>query len=128
MAGGLLDLRATIAPKLISCAYREVATNDAHPRSRRRGNSRRSNRRPFSRPQRSCRAVPTARSLNTDVGKRDSLRPDEVEDVMSGARAVGRHGYLDATLILIAYRHGLRVSELVALRWEQVDFKARRYT
>ena len=30
----------------------------------------------------------------------------------------------DATLMLLAYRHGLRVSELVALRWEQVDFKA----
>jgi integrase len=26
--------------------------------------------------------------------------------------------------MLLAYRHGLRVSELVALRWDQVDFKA----
>src|SRR4051794_30276512 len=25
-------------------------------------------------------------------------------------------------MILIAYRHGLRVSELVALRWDQIDF------
>lgn len=29
----------------------------------------------------------------------------------------------DAALVLIAYRHGLRVSELVALRWDQVDLK-----
>lgn len=28
----------------------------------------------------------------------------------------------DSTLILMAYRHGLRVSELVALRWEQINF------
>jgi integrase len=27
----------------------------------------------------------------------------------------------DGTLILVAYRHGLRVNELVELRWEQVD-------
>jgi integrase len=30
----------------------------------------------------------------------------------------------DRTLLLIAYRHALRVSELVAMRWEQIDFKA----
>lgn len=42
--------------------------------------------------------------------------------MLKAARNVGRHGNRDATLILIAYRHGLRVSELVALRWEQVDF------
>jgi integrase len=25
-------------------------------------------------------------------------------------------------MILVAYRHGLRVSELVDLRWDQIDF------
>jgi integrase len=34
-----------------------------------------------------------------------------------------RWGHRDATMILVAYRHGLRVSELVDLRWEQVDFR-----
>lgn len=34
----------------------------------------------------------------------------------------GRHKLRNSTLILMAYRHGLRVSELVALRWEQIDF------
>lgn len=42
--------------------------------------------------------------------------------MLKAARGTGRHGHRDATLILLAYRHGLRVSELVALRWEQVDF------
>jgi hypothetical protein len=38
---------------------------------------------------------------------------------MEAARRVGRHGHRDATLI--AYRHGLRVSEVVALRWDQLE-------
>src|SRR5262249_36605902 len=28
-----------------------------------------------------------------------------------------------ATMILVAYRHGLRVSELVELGWDQADFR-----
>jgi integrase len=32
-----------------------------------------------------------------------------------------RHGHRDATMVLMAYRHGLRASELVDLRWDQVD-------
>jgi type 1 fimbriae regulatory protein FimB/type 1 fimbriae regulatory protein FimE len=33
-----------------------------------------------------------------------------------------RWGHRDATAILIAYRHGLRSSELIELRWDDVDF------
>ena len=36
----------------------------------------------------------------------------------------GRYGNRDALLIMLAYRHGLRASELTALRWDQIDFKA----
>lgn len=42
---------------------------------------------------------------------------------MKAARSLGRHGHRDATLVLIAYRHALRVSELVAIRWDQVDLE-----
>ena len=38
------------------------------------------------------------------------------------ARKRGRYGHRDATMILIAFRHGLRVGELCALTWDQVDF------
>jgi type 1 fimbriae regulatory protein FimB/type 1 fimbriae regulatory protein FimE len=41
---------------------------------------------------------------------------------MEAARQRGRYGHRDATMILIAYRHGLRASELCALRWDQIDF------
>ena len=32
-----------------------------------------------------------------------------------------RHGHRDATMILLAFRHGLRASELCSLRWDQID-------
>ncbi len=58
---------------------------------------------------------------NADVRPREYLTADEVQRLMRAARGVGRHGHRDATLILLSYRHGLRVSEVVALRWEQVE-------
>jgi type 1 fimbriae regulatory protein FimB/type 1 fimbriae regulatory protein FimE len=58
---------------------------------------------------------------NKDVRSREFLDEDEVEQLMVAARKTGRHGHRDSTLILIGYRHALRVSELVALRWDQVD-------
>ncbi len=64
------------------------------------------------------------RPKNSELRTREYLTPDEVESLMDAARRTGRHGHRDATLILIAYRHGLRVSELIALRWDQVDLRA----
>jgi len=34
-----------------------------------------------------------------------------------------RWGHRDATMVLVTYRHGLRASELVDLRWAQVEFR-----
>jgi integrase len=62
------------------------------------------------------------RPTDTAQGRtRSYLTPSEVEALMKAARQTGRHGHRDATLILMAYRHGLRVSELIALRWDQID-------
>jgi type 1 fimbriae regulatory protein FimB/type 1 fimbriae regulatory protein FimE len=55
---------------------------------------------------------------------REHLTPAEVEQLLGAARASGRYSQRDEALVLLAYRHGLRVSELVALRWDQVDLKA----
>jgi type 1 fimbriae regulatory protein FimB/type 1 fimbriae regulatory protein FimE len=58
------------------------------------------------------------------VRTREHLTPEEVDTLIAAASRLGRHGGRDAALILIAYRHGLRVGELVALRWDQVDLRA----
>jgi integrase len=54
---------------------------------------------------------------------RDYLTEREVEKLMDAART-NRYGHRDATAILLAYRHGLRASELVALRWDDIDLQA----
>ena len=57
-----------------------------------------------------------------DVRDREYLFEDEVEAMIKAARK-GRWGHRDSTLILVGYRHGLRISELVNLRWQQINFK-----
>lgn len=67
--------------------------------------------------------VPPARQRNADLRAREHLTAHEVERLMAAAKALGRHGHRDSALILLAYRHGLRVSELAALRWDAIDLK-----
>jgi type 1 fimbriae regulatory protein FimE len=69
-------------------------------------------------------SIPPRRTKNLDRRTREYLTPAEVEKLLQASSKVGRHGARDRTLILLAYRHGLRVSELVTMRWEQIDFKA----
>ncbi len=75
----------------------------------------------------SCRATTVNRTVipirrpNKDLRTREHLTPKEVEKLIEAAGG-NRWGHRDATMILLAYRHGLRVSELVDLRWDQVDF------
>lgn len=66
------------------------------------------------------RKVPRRR-CNADYRSREYLTEKEVGKVAAAAATLGRHGFRDSTLVLIAYRHGLRVSELISLRWDQVD-------
>jgi type 1 fimbriae regulatory protein FimE len=68
------------------------------------------------------RKVPI-RKANAAYRSREYLSDREVTAMMPAAAAVGRHGTRDAALILLAYRHGLRVSELVSLRWDQADLR-----
>src|SRR6185295_18576315 len=49
------------------------------------------------------------------------LTDAEVARLAEAARG-NRHGHRDATMVLVAYRHGLRASELVDLRWDQIEF------
>src|ERR1700687_1905180 len=88
--------------------------------------SRRRNRKPLERRARSTPdpTIPPPRQTNASRRKREYLTPDEVDKLLQASSKLGRHGGRDRALILLAYRHGLRISELVALRWDQVDLKA----
>jgi integrase len=68
------------------------------------------------------RTVTPRRRPNGDIRTREYLTEAEVEKLMNTAKG-NRHGHRDTTMVLVAYRHGLRASELVDLRWEQVEFK-----
>lgn len=59
-----------------------------------------------------------------EVRSREHLTPDEVSLMIAAAKKTGRHGPRDGTLIMLMYRHGLRVGEAIALRWDQADLKA----
>jgi integrase len=63
------------------------------------------------------------RKLNSAYRTREHLTPTEVERLIAAAKD-NRYGHREATMALVAYRHGLRTSELVDLRWNQVDFNA----
>lgn len=67
------------------------------------------------------RSMPRRQS-NRAVRSREHLTPGEVDALAKAARS-GRYGARDAALIETMFRHGLRVSELVAMRWESVDLK-----
>jgi type 1 fimbriae regulatory protein FimB/type 1 fimbriae regulatory protein FimE len=62
------------------------------------------------------------RRPNAELRTREHLTEAEVEKLIKAARE-NRWGHRDATMTLVAYRHGLRASELVDLRWDQVDFR-----
>jgi type 1 fimbriae regulatory protein FimB/type 1 fimbriae regulatory protein FimE len=62
-----------------------------------------------------------ARPPNAELRTREYLTPAEVDKLTKEARR-GRYGHRDATLILIAFRHGLRASEICDLEWSQVEF------
>ena len=53
--------------------------------------------------------------------RRRYLTQDELAKLTKAARR-GRYGRRDATLVLLMARHGLRVTEAVDLRWDQIDF------
>ena len=69
--------------------------------------------------------VPKAGWTHETRRPRAYLLEEEVEAMIKAARR-NRHGVRDGAMILLGYRHGLRVSELVALQWAHIDWKASR--
>ena len=58
--------------------------------------------------------------------KRRYLTQREIERLMDCARKHGRYGHRDATMILVAYRHGLCASEVCDLQWQQIELSEGR--
>ena len=68
----------------------------------------------------------TRRTLNKKLyghTTKDALTPRQVDRLMEAAMQSTRYGCRNAALILLAYRHGLKVSELRNLKWEHIDFE-----
>ena len=74
-------------------------------------------------PDSELRTVALRRRSNREMGRdREHLTEREVECLIKAAKG-NRHGHRDATMILIGFRHGLRVSELCDLQWTSIAFE-----
>jgi integrase len=73
-------------------------------------------------PTKEIRTVMPRRRPNSELRPREHLTEREVEKLIAAAKD-NRHGHRDATMILIAFRHGLRASELCGLQWTDVEFE-----
>lgn len=64
---------------------------------------------------------PPGRGKNVDLRSREYLTSDEIKTLRAAVRE-NRYPLRDSLIILMLYKHGLRVSELVGLRWDSIDF------
>jgi type 1 fimbriae regulatory protein FimB/type 1 fimbriae regulatory protein FimE len=67
--------------------------------------------------------VTPKRPPNAELRTREYLTDAEVVRLIEAAKD-NRHGHRNATMILVAYRHGLRAAELTDLRWDQIEFQS----
>jgi integrase len=67
---------------------------------------------------------PPKKCWNRERRAREYLTPIEVDHLIRAARQRSRYGDRGATLLLLMYRHGLRVAEAVHLRWDMLGLKA----
>src|SRR5450759_2024808 len=73
-------------------------------------------------PATEIRTVMPSRRPNAEIRPREHLTEREVDQLIAAARG-NRWGQRDSTMILIAFRHGLRASELCELQWSDVEFE-----
>ena len=67
-----------------------------------------------------------AEAQNTvDDRPKNFLTEAEIADFLKAARK-GRHGIRNYAMLLLAFRHGLRVSELINMRVPDIDFDTGR--
>ena len=68
------------------------------------------------------RTVTPLRRPNAELRPREHLTEREIDKLVEAAKG-NRWGQRDTTMILIAFRHGLRASELCGLQWSDVEFE-----
>jgi integrase len=68
------------------------------------------------------RTVTPLRKPNAELRPREHLTEREIETLIEATKG-NRWGQRDSTMILIAFRHGLRVSELCGLQWSDIEFE-----
>lgn len=73
-------------------------------------------------PAKAKRNKPPVRKRNQTLRTREYLSTHEITALRQSAK-LGRNGHRNELLILMLFRHALRVSEAIALKWEQVDSK-----
>jgi integrase len=72
--------------------------------------------------------LPPTKPRNADVRSREYLTPAEATKLRDAAKDLGRHGFRDwVLLMMMMYRHGLRVGEAVDIKWEQVDLQTGKF-
>ena len=64
-----------------------------------------------------------ARRPNSELRPREHLTEREINKLIEVAKR-NRWGQRDSTMVLMAYRHGLRASELCGLQWSDVEFES----
>ena len=64
-------------------------------------------------------SVMARRRPNAELRHREYLTEPEVEKLLAAVKG-NRWGHRDMTMLLVAFRHGLRVAELIDIRWDQV--------
>jgi type 1 fimbriae regulatory protein FimE len=79
-----------------------------------------------SKPKTKKRLGPPTKLPNLEKRSREYLSVSEVNKLIKTAKSLGRHGERDGLIILVMYRHALRVGELVDLRWDQMDLNRGR--
>jgi integrase len=55
--------------------------------------------------------------------ERRHLRPEEARKLIDAAGKRGRYRFHDRVFLRMIYRHGLRASEAVGLRWSAIDLE-----
>jgi type 1 fimbriae regulatory protein FimB/type 1 fimbriae regulatory protein FimE len=73
-------------------------------------------------PAKENRTVTPLRRPNSELRPREHLTEREIEKLIESAKR-NRWGSRDSTIILIAFRHGLRASELCSLQWSDIEFE-----